>query len=595
MSEQLKQKLNPKKNNLKESTTDSQTTIPFKQRQKQHQIPTPKITQTELTKTQNLVILFSIVFANVGFWSINDFPQSLADPLIDHFKVTTEDMGLLYSVSSSISIFMAPLAGILIAKKGIGNLAMVFSGLIAFGAFVMYFGVKTEFFSILVLGRAIFSLGAEAVLIAQAAASEKWFSGKFLSFSMGLNLSSGLLSASLSNFLNPMDVVKQRSLEAAFFYYVCMASFSFFSLSVFCLMDWKYDHILSLAAIKKNTKVDNPSEQGAPPKIDSQEIKPANGIDTPPKNDSEEEKGVSGLDAPPQSYKFKLSDLGKLGTMYWCSVAIYTLASNTYYQFTFIITNTAVHRYHYPYLDAKNFLPIIQLLSAIFMPINSLLILKIGKKPTVIFSAVCMLFLSYVNLVLTPPGDPLRFQISIGMMAYFYITYQSTIYPCIALSLPRDAVSVGFGFASLVQGIPTSSMALVLSSMIKNETQGEFQTVLYILLGNAAFCVFLLYVVVRLDRKHGRLLDAPENSEIARKAREVVNLRFRERSMGVGKKGKEVVTRRSHVTVGTIKASSEMDGRSVGGSKASLIRDNSDGERVRQGSTNQEEIEDALN
>ena len=599
--------------------------------------------------------LLSIVLTNVGFWSCEDSPQDLGDQLINHFQITTKEVGSLYSISYLTTILIAPVTGVLLNKYGVANIGMIFTLILTIGTFIMYLSVRTGQFWLLLVGRFVFALGAESTLISQATASEKWFSGNILSLAMGLNLSVGIGASSLANFINPVNLVKTRNLETAFLYYVAAATLSFFAMSCFALIDLELESINSsskgvedLVELKMNKVREIQYEEEAESYeytmnvekkeknhkyVKKEDIQSTRLQDTPTptssrsnSNDDKEQdhseankptgkKPLENTPKPPNpkpnptrvknqrrapnvtlsriseveghkiwrssfmasnktsrienlrrsldkatpEYNFKLRDITKMGTLFWCVVGIYTLAANSYYQLTFFATNLAVHRFNYSYLQAKNVLSIIQIISAIFMPINSIIILKIGKKSKLILMAVSLLFLSYLNLILTPNSPSPRFEVSIGLITVFYILYQSSIYPCLALSIPREVVSIGFGIASLIQAVPLSSLSYLIGLTLKEETEAEFQRSLYILLGLTFASLLLVLFTISVDNRIGGLLDAPENSKQAEIAKERIERRFHLRVAG-GKVGKEEGSKKSlfgALSVGTIKARTE--------------------------------------
>ena len=517
--------------------------------------------QPKKTKLSNLhyaAVLMSIMFCYVGFLSAVDFPQTLGDILLNHFKITTEQVGIIYSINTGMSILTSAVTGFLVLKFGVPNVILGSTATMFLGSLIIFWSVKINYFNLLLFGRGVFALGAETTAISQATASSKWFSGKVLSLSMGLNFSMGIASASISNYVNPILIVKTRSLEVAFFYYSCVMAFSCLSAASFNYLDWRYGAALEeekrqkLEEVFRSVKEDNqaliPIETEEGHQQDPETIR---------KSILEEENELT----RERDYQFQFSDLLKLGPVFWFSVSIYTVAANTYYQFTSIITNAAVHRYGYPYLQAKNFLPVMQVISGIFMPLNSLVIIKIGKKPKVIFFAVILQLIGFLNFTLTPAVPGFRFELSIGLIACFYFIYQSTIYPCLAMSLPDEVVSLGIGAASSVQAVVLCLLSFVFGDMVKEETISQYQRVLIIMAFMSGISLTLTLLTIKYDKQCGGVLDYPENSNEAAKAKSALNLRFRRlttRRKGRGK-GKTIksVSGKSKLTVGTIRAETE--------------------------------------
>ena len=501
-------------------------------------LPVPKQNKQKnppkLTRTQTNLILVSIMLFNVGYWSTIDFPQTLGDTFLKQFNISTKEVGYVYSISYFFSIIFCPLTGVLISRFGIPNISLLMASFIFIGNVIAYFGVRADSFVTVVLGRIVFSFGAEALLVAQASASEKWFSGKMLSISMGINLSCGVTSGSLSNYITPMAIVYDRNLEAAFLYYICAAALSFFSVALFTVLDWKYGALIQHELDANSEPDSNKDSTALPP--DALQTHEANPSDqTTETVTTQSYRGNNGSSNPQtliqatsgKNYVFKLNHLWKLSPLYWCCVAIYTFASNSYYQFTKVITNAGVHRFGYSYLRAKNFLSLIQIISAFIMPLNSIFIFTNGKKLKVLLLSTASLLVAYLTMLVSPSTPSFTFEAAIYFVALFEITYQSTIYPCVAMSLPRDAVSVGFGLASFVQALFLTALPYLLGTIIEDETRIEYQIILLVFVGMVSFSIMWVVLTMRIDRKLGGILDSPENSEVARKGRAKIDARFK--------------------------------------------------------------------
>ena len=454
------------------------------------------------------LILVSLTLWNVGFWSLTDFPQSLGDSIIDHFHIDEEKIGLIYTLSYAVSIFASPLAGLLISRFGLPNIALLSSSLICLSSMVMYFAVRAGSFGLLVLGRAISSAGAEPLFISQASASSKWFSGRLLSVSMGLNLSLGIAAGSLSNFIAPLSIISTRSLESAFFYYVVCTSLTFISVAAYNIIDWNYDALLAreldLEKIESERREGSKEAQKKPGEEEG--LLPAAGVE-----------------------EAEFGDIFLFGELYWGCVLLFIITSNTYYMVTRIITNAAVHRYGYTFLKAKNFLPTIQVLAALFFPLNSIFITKFGKKARVIVTATISLLSAYTLMAVSPTHPSPTFQIAVILVSYFFITYQSTIFPCLATSVPKEVVSIAFSISSFFQAIGLCLLPWLLGYLTRHQKRKEYQNTTYFLIFCAALSLILAFLVFRIDMKFGGVLDLPENSNRAKLAKRAMDAKFRAR------------------------------------------------------------------
>jgi MFS family permease len=131
-----------------------------------------------------LVLLF-ISLGMFGNYYIYDSISPLADLLAEQLNFTNENIGLLQGIYSFPNIIMVLIGGIIIDRIGTKKSVMIFTLLVAAGAFIT--AIHGNFIS-MVIGRLIFGLGAESMIVAITTLIAVWFKGKQLSFAFGLNL-----------------------------------------------------------------------------------------------------------------------------------------------------------------------------------------------------------------------------------------------------------------------------------------------------------------------------------------------------------------------------------------------------------------------
>ena len=407
-------------------------------------------------------------------------------------------------------------------------------------------------------------------MISQASASLKWFSGRFLSISMGLNFSCALISGSSSNYIAPILIVQTRSLESAFFFYIVMTSLTFAAVALYYFVDWKFDPILKLE--EKQIELRAEGEQAA----DRYENTHSQNAEI-----ERRDRRTTGTQvlAPVNTLDEEIPDIGPkdilhFGPVFWGCIFVCVFASNTFYMVTRIITNAGVHRYGYTFLQSKNFLPTIQVIAAIFTPINSAFITKFGWKLKVILAGTFSLFTAYVLMAVSPTTPSATFQLSVILVACYFFTYQSSIFPCLATSVPKEAVSIGLSVASFLQAIGLALLPELLGFMIEHQKRQEYQNTVYLMVGCAALSILLVCFAVKMDLKAGGVLDSPENSERAKKNKKELDRRIREKILASRGRVKEIGEggRSSRLTgAATIKAGTS-DGKSLAGNLTSSER-----------------------
>jgi len=131
------------------------------------------------------IILVVISLAMFGNYYIYDSISPLADLLVKQLKFTDANIGLLQGIYSVPNVFMVLIGGIIIDKIGTRISTFIFTLL------CLTCAVITASFSdltMMAVGRLIFGLGAESMIVAITTVIGRWFKGKQLSFAFGLNL-----------------------------------------------------------------------------------------------------------------------------------------------------------------------------------------------------------------------------------------------------------------------------------------------------------------------------------------------------------------------------------------------------------------------
>jgi len=140
-------------------------------------------------------ILLLISLAMFGNYYIYDSVSPLADLLVKQLKFTDSDIGLLQGIYSFPNIIMVLIGGIIIDRIGTRISVVIFTLLIMTGAIITALSSQLFFMAV---GRLIFGMGAESMIVAITTIIARWFKGKELSFAFGLNLTVARLGSFLA-------------------------------------------------------------------------------------------------------------------------------------------------------------------------------------------------------------------------------------------------------------------------------------------------------------------------------------------------------------------------------------------------------------
>ncbi|GAB4138304.1 MAG: MFS transporter [Ignavibacteriales bacterium] len=139
----------------------------------------------EPTAVYRWIILVVVSLAMFGNYYIYDSISPLADLLVKQLKFTDANIGLLQGIYSVPNVFMVLIGGIIIDKIGTRISTFIFTLLCLTGASIT---ASFNDLTMMAIGRLIFGLGAESMIVAITTVIGRWFKGKQLSFAFGLNL-----------------------------------------------------------------------------------------------------------------------------------------------------------------------------------------------------------------------------------------------------------------------------------------------------------------------------------------------------------------------------------------------------------------------
>jgi len=143
-------------------------------------------------------VLVCVSVAMFGNYYVYDSIAPLADILRTQLGFSSSQVGTLNAVYSFPNIVMVLVGGVIVDRFGTRTSTLVFTALCLAGAILT---ATSGTFATMALGRLVFGLGAESMIVAVTAALGQWFRGKQLGFAFGLNLSiarAGSYAADLS-------------------------------------------------------------------------------------------------------------------------------------------------------------------------------------------------------------------------------------------------------------------------------------------------------------------------------------------------------------------------------------------------------------
>lgn len=150
------------------------------------------------------IVWLFISLSMFGNYYIYDSISPLADLLKTQLGFSDANIGLLNAIYSFPNIIMVLIGGIIIDRIGTRKAVFFFTFLVMLGSLLT--ALKGDIV-IMAMGRLLYGLGAESMIVAITTIIARWFKGKELSFAFGLNLTLARLGSFMA--LNSPTWAKQ--------------------------------------------------------------------------------------------------------------------------------------------------------------------------------------------------------------------------------------------------------------------------------------------------------------------------------------------------------------------------------------------------
>ena len=140
-------------------------------------------------------VLVVISLAMFGNYYVYDAISPIADLLKSQLNFSDANIGWLNAIYSMPNVVMVLIGGIIIDRIGVKKATLLFGFLCMLGAAITAAsGVLTS----MAVGRLVFGLGAESLIVSVTCAVARWFKGRELSFAFGINLTIARLGSVLA-------------------------------------------------------------------------------------------------------------------------------------------------------------------------------------------------------------------------------------------------------------------------------------------------------------------------------------------------------------------------------------------------------------
>lgn len=365
-----------------------------------------QIVKPEPTKLFRWTVLIFISLAMFGNYYIYDCISPLADLLAQQLHFTDANIGLLQAIYSIPNVFMVLIGGFIIDRIGTKKASFIFSMLCMMGALITAVGGTL---TMMAIGRLVFGLGAESLIVAITTIIARWFKGKELSFAFGINLTIARLGSFAALNSPTWGHSFYQYWQSPLWVATWAGVISVISIIIYMFLD---------AHAEKTYAIGKEGEQD----------------------------------------KVVLKDILKFGKSFW----FITLLCVTFYSAMFPFQTFAVKFFmdkHGATREFGGFLSsLLTFFAMIFTPLFGLLADKIGKRSLLMMFGSLLIIPVYLMMAYTN----INLFIPMGLMGIAFSLVPAVLWPSVALVVEEQKLGTAYGLMTMIQNIGLSGFNLII-------------------------------------------------------------------------------------------------------------------------------------
>jgi MFS family permease len=199
-----------------------------------------------------LFILSGLTFATYWF---QDFMGGIKELLTSEYGFNSEQYGRIISFTTITNMVgMIIVGGIILDKWGVRLAGLLFGGMSALGAVLVYFGSADVFGSdvevkmwTMSLGRMIFGSGLEVVCVVATRTIVKWFKGYELALAMAINIGFGRLGSAMGIAVSP-DIAALGNVSTSIGFAASLLGIALIMFVIYLFFDLRLDRQTAVTA-----------------------------------------------------------------------------------------------------------------------------------------------------------------------------------------------------------------------------------------------------------------------------------------------------------------------------------------------------------
>lgn len=357
------------------------------------------------SKFYRWAVLVFISLAMFGNYYVYDCIAPIADLLAAQLHFSESNIGWLQAIYSMPNIVLVLVGGVIVDRIGVRR------GILLFGSICLVGASITALYGALVpmaIGRLVFGIGAESLIVAVTTAAAKWFRGKELSFAFGLNLTIARLGTLLA----------QRSPTWAKFAYTNWRSPLVISVlfATFCVTG-------ALVYWFMETYAERNYELGQ----------------------AETDKVV-------------FRDLFNFGPSYWLIVSLCVVFYAGIFPFETFAYQLFMDTHHVSRETSGELVSILTIFAMIATPILGLFVDKVGKRALLMMFGSVLLVPVYLMIVYSD----VSLYVPMAMMGLSFSLIPAVMWPSVAYIVPQSKLGTAYGLMTMIQNIGMAGFNLLI-------------------------------------------------------------------------------------------------------------------------------------
>ncbi|CDW82749.1 major facilitator superfamily protein [Stylonychia lemnae] len=324
-------------------------------------------------------ILLLVCYLKFVTYYTTESPGSIKQEVVENFKITNLEFGMLFSIYNLPNIVLSLLTGIFIDKVGIRKSNLIFTVLVLIGQVIYTLSCYGETnYQLALIGRFILGASAESSSLVYIMIINHWFSQKELGFACSVLITIAKAGVSLTNFLSPYIYYNTQSLGHSFMAGVVLAIVGVLLCYIFNIIDQKFE---------RNAKISNNTHD-----LETRETNAIN--DNSYQEQNEQQKS-----------SFSLKLLSQLSRYFWFFILANFISYMTLGPFQINFSQILRVRYNFDIVETGYILGYIAIVLTCLGPVLGIISDRIDKRMGALAFGNMILFLVQAFFAFTPNYD----------------------------------------------------------------------------------------------------------------------------------------------------------------------------------------------